>query len=79
MPMQSYNVTGYYRVKVHKKYPAPCEPEPNRLYEIFTDDVLTKDEKRGTYTIHTGLMLMGIVLADNEVEFVPGTAQLVGV
>jgi hypothetical protein len=79
MPMLNYAVKGYYRVKIARDYPAPCEPLPDRMYHLFTDDVLTKDASTGTYTVHTGIMLMGIVLTDDEVDFFPGVAKLVGV
>lgn len=78
MPMRDFSIKGYYKVNKKGHYPAPCEPEPNRLYELFADDVLTRLPD-GTYVVHTGVMLRGIVLKDNEVTFFPGTVQLVGV
>lgn len=79
MSMMGYSLTGYYKVKKEGCYPAPCEPLPDRTYSLFADDVLTKDSKTGTFTVHTGIMLMGIVLKDDEVEFFPGTVNLKGV
>ena len=77
MPMASYTVTGYYKPKAQGKYPWPCEAEPDRTIELFVDDVLTKDPD-GTYCTHTGLMCFRIQLTDDQVEFHPGTARLVG-
>ena len=67
----------HYRVKKDGEYPAPCRADPDRLYQLFTDDVLTKNEKDGTYMIHTGIGLWGLVLKDDEVERVHSDQHLV--
>jgi len=65
---------------VHPKtaghYPWPCADLPDRTIELFTDDVLTKDPKTGTYMKHTGLGCFNIVLTDEQVEPIGKTVEL---
>jgi hypothetical protein len=65
---RDFVVEGAVKVKVHKKYPWPCQDEPFRTLELFTDDVLTKNPETGKYTCHTGLCCINIILRDDEVE-----------
>lgn len=65
-----FTISEYYRVKTEKEYPWPCASEPNRMLTIYTDDVLTKDPKLGTYMKHTGLGTFGHVIPDEDLEFV---------
>lgn len=67
----------HYRVKKDGVYPAPCQPQPDRTYQLFTRDVLTKNPKDGTYRVHTGLSIGGIVLKDDEVEYVHSEGHIV--
>lgn len=73
----SYNfkVTGYYTVKKDGKYPWPCKPDPDRLFNLYTDDILCKMDN-GEYSKQTGLGTFGHLLTEDEVTFHPGSLSL---
>lgn len=65
------------RVRAEGRYPWPCESEPKRTIELFADDVLTRmPGTRDHYMKHTGLGCFGIVLRPDQVEPLPGPANL---
>lgn len=72
---KGYQIDQYFKVKVEKKYPWPCPSDPNRMLDLYFDDVLTGSN--GKYTCHTGLMKCNIILQDDEVEFVTKPVTLV--
>ena len=57
----------YYKVKQDESYPWSCESDPNRKMDLFTDDVLQKNEN-GTYTKLTGICCCNIVIPENDIE-----------
>lgn len=65
--MWTYEAGTYYRPKAHGHYRWRGADEPDRTIELFEDDVLTKDPKRGTFMVHTGIGCFGIVLTDAQV------------
>jgi len=67
----NYKLDKYYVVKKEGKYLWPCKSQPNRTIELFTDDVLTKNDD-GTFTVHTGICCFGICLKKNQVKFILG-------
>lgn len=71
-----FRVANGCRVKKDGEYPWPCESEPNRTIELFTDDVLTKNAETGKYIKHTGLGCFNIVLEDNQVTEIDGNTWL---
>lgn len=71
------HIGWHYRVKEAREYPAPCEPQPGRVYMLFPADVLAKEGDKGTYRCMTGLSIGGIVLKDDEVERVYSDGHLV--
>ena len=76
--MFGYTLSSYYRLTQNGKFPAPCKADPDRVLEFCTDDIFTKDPKSGSYTVHTGIMIFGIRLPDEMVEFVEKPVRLVG-
>ena len=69
-----YKLKGYYRVKEKGTFPWPCPAEPQRTLDLRPDDVLTKGD--AGYTKHTGLMMTGILVPDEAVEWVDKTVGL---
>ena len=63
-----FTVNKYYKVKKEGRYPAPCPSDPTDTWQLFDDDILTKDVD-GTYMCQTGVCRLGIVLKDDEVEY----------
>lgn len=63
----TFTVGKHYRVKEDKAYPWPCKADPSRMFEIFTDDILTRMED-GTYMKHTGLGTFGHVIPESDLE-----------
>lgn len=63
-----FTVNKYYKVKKDGRYPAPCPANPNDTWQLFDDDILTKQED-GTFACQTGICRIGIVLKDEEIEF----------
>ena len=64
----SFTITApWYRVNTDKIYPWPCKSDPNRIIDIYTDDVLTKQDN-GLYQKHTGLGCLDIVIPDEDVK-----------
>jgi len=63
----SYEIKNYYKVKEDGSYPWPCQMDKDRTIELFTDDVLVKQEN-GTYIKHTGLCCFGIILTPKQVK-----------
>ena len=57
-----------FRVKKEGIYPWPRDGDKDRTIELFTDDVLTKQEN-GKYMKHTGLFLS--CLCGSELEVYP--------
>ena len=73
-----YNFTitpPWYRVKEDKEYSWPCKSDPTRTIEIYTDDVLTKQDN-GKYQTHTGLGCLNIIIPDEDVILQDKTANL---
>jgi len=93
MPMPGYDVPGYYRITVPALEVAwPCPADPDRVWTVYNDDVLTKQEKschpdtapevpegHSMYTKHTGVMFTDLIVPDDKIEFVEDTAHLVGI
>ena len=76
--MLDYTLSNYYRLTRDGEFPAPCKDDPDRVLEFGTNDIFTKDPKDGSYTVHTGIMIFGIRLPDDAVEFVDKPIRLVG-
>lgn len=55
-------------------YPWPCKPHPDRTVEVFEDDVFTRGADG--WTMHTGLMKLGVQIPDENMEFVDGDVNL---
>lgn len=72
----AFTIKNGFKVKARGEYPWPCASSPDRTIELFTDDVLTKDPKDGTYMKHTGLGCFGIKLTDEQVEPIDGPSHL---
>lgn len=74
-----FTINEGWKVKVDGKYPWPCKQYPDRMIELFTDDVLTQDATTKLYTVHTGVCCFGIVLNDDQVEPIgkPSHLQLI--
>ena len=66
----------YYQVKKSKSYSWPCALEPERKIEIFTDDILQKDEV-GKYTKLTGLCCCNIHIPDKDVKEIKKEINLI--
>jgi hypothetical protein len=73
---------SYYRVKEDGEYPAPCPANPDRTWFLAKDfDALTRNREMApqgchSYTKHTGLCVVGIILKDEDVEFVETPVHL---
>lgn len=61
----------YLRVKKDSIYPWPCKNEPDRTIQLFDDDVLSRNSD-GSYTKHTGLCCIGIIIPDEDIIEVKG-------
>ena len=64
----------FYRLKHEyhgNEYPWPCGPHPDRVYELFDNDIFTKS-KDGTYSKHTGLGTFGHVIPDDHLDAYEG-------
>lgn len=68
-------IEGYYRVKKQGVFPWPCRAQPDRVVELRPHDVLLKAAD-GTYTKHTGLMLVGLQVNDDAVEWVDKVVRI---
>ena len=63
-----YKVPECYFIKYKsKEYPWPCELNPDRVIELFHDDVLTLADD-GTFTCHTGVAKMHIPIPLEDVR-----------
>ena len=62
-----FTIKAHVKVKEDKVYPWPCASLPNRTYELFTSDVLTRNED-GTYMKHTGLGTFGHVIPESDLD-----------
>lgn len=58
-----YQLSTYYKVKNIEKF----KTKRNNELVIYPGDILTKNND-GSYTKHTGVMLVGIIIPDNCVE-----------
>jgi hypothetical protein len=63
-----YKVKNYYKVKKDGYYSAPCPADEKAVWELYTDDILTKNPD-GTFVCQTGICRTGIILKDDEVIF----------
>lgn len=64
----SFTISNGLKPKQDVVVPWPCESDPERTYQLFADDVLTKDKDTGKYMCHTGLGVMNLVLTDEQIE-----------
>lgn len=71
----SYSIKDYYKVKKEGEYDWPCKMFPKRKIKIYPDDILTKCEL-GSFTKHTGLACIGIIINPEDVEHFTDEQQL---
>ena len=72
----TFKVTGYYTVKEEKEYPWPCPADPNRMYKLYTDDVLCFNEDDQKWYKQTGLGTAGHILKEDELIYHDETITL---
>jgi len=73
-----YKLSGYFKLKAinHcKDYPWPCQSEPNRTIKLYAEDLFTKQDD-GTYFKQTGLGCLGIVIPDDDLEYIEDSVYL---
>lgn len=70
-----YTLPEYYVVKETKRYPWPCDNQPDRTIEVYPEDILTK-KSNNRYNMQTGIYKMGIHIPDEDVVFHPEACHL---
>jgi hypothetical protein len=74
--MMDITFTKWVTVKASKAYPWPCQPLPDRTFEVHPGDVLTRHPD-GTYTKHSGLGMLGLVIPDEDIVEMNESIRLV--
>lgn len=70
-----YELFNYYTVKKQKKYPWPCEPQPDRMIEVWPEDVLTRTGPN-VYDMQTGIYKIGLQIPDEDTTLHDKSAYL---
>ena len=70
-----YTLDTHYTVLEKRKYPWPCQPQPNRMLELWPGDVLTK-HPNGSVTKHNGLCMTNIRVPESDLVLVEAPERM---
>ena len=71
-----YTLGNHYTVREKREYPWPCEQQPNRVFELWPGDVLTKHQN-GSVTKQNGLGMTNILVPESDLVLVGLTGHMV--